>query len=240
MADYLGPIIGFASAWVFFELTELRRRWVHAKNVRIALIAELKSIERAISATVCVLSPAVGDYQTAVSEMRWGMSQPENLEFVGSLPPDLPQFLKKSDEEIVSYLKLLQTDLAKDIPALPLPIVNGILSAQAHGFSQIEIELLSAINRYCEVVRHHENSMREHIRLSFTVTDPENHASVRTNYNTTLRNAQSSLLSALRYVRKALKTIPSSPPPVTVLEHFYWGIRNRLKLWITRLRGWIK
>lgn len=44
-----GPVIGFLSAWLLFELTERRRRQLAQQAMRRALLAELRQAELVLS-----------------------------------------------------------------------------------------------------------------------------------------------------------------------------------------------
>ncbi len=227
MANYLGPVIGFVMAWILFELTEFRRRWVRASNVRRSFVAEMKTVERVLSATVFNLSIALGETDYAVAEMRWLAGQKEYIDVLGGA---LPGLLEKSDQEIAAVLKILQPKAAKDVPELPVPILSAVLSAQGFGFTSEEIQILCEANRYIHGLGHHARSMGENLRLTFTVTDTTNHAIVQENFQRNLRSCRLCALDALGHVRKAIKTVTPSPPVPSILRRFYLPVYRRFGL----------
>jgi len=237
MANYLGPVIGFVMAWVLFELTEFRRSWVRASNVRRSFVAEMKSVERVLSATVFSLSMAIGKPDRAVIEMRWLVGQKEALDMLGEAPPDL---LEKSDQEIATVLKMLQPKTPKDVPEIPVPILSSVLSAQGFGFTSEEIQILCEANRYIHGLGHHARSMRENIRLTFTVTDETNHEIVQENYLKSVHSCHLCAVEGLSHVRKAIKTVTPSPPVPSILRRFYLPVYRLFGLWMSRTRKLIK
>lgn len=52
LATVVGPILGFVSAWVLFELQEYRKQSAAVKLARQSIIAELKWLESILSFTV--------------------------------------------------------------------------------------------------------------------------------------------------------------------------------------------
>ncbi len=237
MANYLGPVIGFVMAWVLFELTEFRRRWVRASNVRRSFVAEMKSVERVLSATVFNLSMALGEPDRVVTEMRWLIGQKEALDMLGEAPPGL---LEKSDQEIADILKMFQSKASKDVPELPVPILSAVLSTQGFGFTSEEIQILCEANRYIHGLGHHARSMRENVRLTFTVIDETNRAIVQDNYLKNLHSCRLCAVDGLSYVRKAIKTVTPSPPVPSILRRFYLLVYRQFGLWMSRARELIK
>lgn len=226
MPDYLGPILGFIVGWGLFELTDFRKRWIHRRNLRKALIGELKSVEVVLSATLITFSYGIADPSRAVAEMRWyhieGRKRRRDLSF----PEELSQkMVKQTDEELGAFLKAQKLPYGNRPVNTPFPVLEGILSAQGVGLSEDDLQMLSDLQRQGHFLTRQTQLIDEYARMTFTVTDPRNLKKVfeaHENYVNIYRDRVEYALDVLRLTLEKL-TRPS-----------------RFTLLITAAKTWIK
>ena len=99
MADLLSTVVGFASGWGLFELSEFRRRWMNRRAIRRSVVAELTSAEVVLSGTVFDLSVAADDLDRAATEFRW-------LKDYGGFPVAIPESAETlTDQQLKEVLR---------------------------------------------------------------------------------------------------------------------------------------
>lgn len=226
MKTILGPIIGFIVGWGLFELTDFRRRWIHRRNLRKALIGELKSVEVVLSTTLISFSYGIADPSRAVAEMRWYYTEGLKRGVHPNLPEELSQkMVKQTDEELGAFLKAQKLPYGKRPVNTPFPVLEGILSAQGVGLSEDDLQMLSDLHREGHFLTRQIQLIDEYARMIFTVTDPRDHKIVverHENYVDFYRERVEFALDDLRLTLQKL-TCPS-----------------RFALRIAAIKAWIK
>jgi hypothetical protein len=207
----LGAVLGFASGWGLFEISEHRRRRRQQQTIREALKAELSNMERVLNLQVMMYSRGMDDPGRGVQETRWFYT--EGLRRGGLLgepvPSDLsPQaILELSDDELAKLLSQLpaqQPNLAVD---LPLPVLRAALAAPTAGFTSVEIQRLSWVQWQTHMLAHEARMLHEMVMLTYTVSDPNKHRLVTGNVESAKRAYRMRAGHTLDAVREALKAI---------------------------------
>ncbi len=226
MKTILGPIIGFIVGWGLFELTDFRRRWIHRRNLRRALIGELKSVEVVLSVTLITFSYGIADPSRAVAEMRWYHTEGRKRRTHLNLPEELSQkMVKQTDEELGAFLKAQKLPYGKRPVNTPFPILEGILSAQGVGLSEDDLQMLSDLQRQGHFLARQVQLIDEYARMTFTVTDDRNHKIVVENHENYVNVYRERVEYALDDLRMTLEKLTRP---------------SRFTLWITAVKAWIK
>jgi len=206
--DWGGPIVGFLSAWVLFELTEFRRRRIQKRTYRKALVAELDNLEIFLSTLLIRFSYGVGEPDQAVAELRWYLKEGRARWKFSSLPEEFSENLaNKTDEELKNLLKRMKPVAQRQPVDVELPILDSILSAQASGFSIQEVELLSDLRWQIALLAREARMMDEFLMLTFTVTDPTNHEIVVQNRQRAEEGYRTRVGYTLKHLRETIKEI---------------------------------
>lgn len=149
----VGAVIGFISGWGLAELTDFRRRSMQRSAYRNALKAELRSVETFLSGSVFLFSIEVQKWSDAIAEIRWQATEGKTRPWLRDrlkafAPEEIEAFLDASDEQLERALaaKSKKNEANYGI-AVPVPILDSILSGQGSTLSREELELLSELRR---------------------------------------------------------------------------------------------
>lgn len=218
MLDYLqnliGILTGFVSGWGLFELTELRRRRIAQRNLRRLVRAELQQTELTMSNLVCLFGAEFRDTERFIQEMRWAAQHlPQMARFSGApLPDDVLMSISKrtgdrSDEELRAFLGCMPGTRQTCIE-IPLPVIRSTLATPTtSGFGDEELERLSALVLQFDLLTLEAKRVHDLFPLTFTVSDPENHAIVTENLRQSRQSYYRRLVVALDTVRATSRAL---------------------------------
>ena len=202
-----GPFLGFLTGWGLFELTERRKVRLAEGALRAALIAELEHAEVLLASIVgryAYLATSPAEIQQVASEIRWFLAvgrlraQAIGLSEVSEPPAG---FASLSDEQLVAgFTHLTQSDRMG--PKLILPVIDSALAGHTSGFTSVEIQALSSVRWQAFLL-----AEAEFLRLTFTVTDAENHDIVTNNFAMRTRGYARRVHVMVGCVRTALKLL---------------------------------
>ena len=178
------------------------------------------------------------DLLRAVAELRWFHTEGRIRGILQDLPEGFSEeLLAKKDEDIIKALKAIPptgTNLAGT--DIPLPILDGILSAQVSFLSTDEIKSLSDLRWQANLLASEARSMELWLGMTFTVTDSDNHEIVVQNRRRCERGYRVRLGYTLDHLLEALRTL-NRPGRIKTL---FSAKKCLSSLWITRPRTWIK
>ena len=207
-----GPFLGFLTGWGLFELTERRKVRLAEGALRAALIAELEHAEVLLASIVgryAYLATSLAEIQQVASEIRWFLAvgrlraQAIGLSEVSEPPAG---FDSLSDEQLVAgFTHLTQSDRMG--PKLILPVIDSALAGHTSGFTSVEIQALSSVRWQAFLLAEDADWMAEFLRLTFTVTDAENHDIVTNNFAMRTRGYARRAHVMVGCVRTALKLL---------------------------------
>jgi hypothetical protein len=148
-------------------------------------------------------SPA--EIQQVASEIRWylavGRHRTQAIG-LGELPEPPAGFDALSDEQLVAgFAHTAQTDRMG--PKVILPVVDSALAGHTSGFT-VQIQALSSVRWQASLLEEDVHWMAEFLRLTFTVSDAENHDIVTQNFNTRTRGYAQRVHILVGCVRTAL------------------------------------
>lgn len=214
-----GAVLGFITAWVLFELTEWRRRRLDRRELRRALVAELKNVEVLLSTIVgkyAYLATTPEDVSRTASTIRWFLKTGrQRASDTGVSVADLPisaltNFENLTDDQIVQAFALVgkrETVGTK----LILPVVDAVFAGRIPGFKHQEIQKLSTVKWQAHLLEQDADWTREFLRITFTVTDPRNHEIAEENHDRRLRSYAARAWTLLGCVRSALTELERRP-----------------------------
>jgi len=204
-------LLGFLSAWLLFVVTERRRAARSQHELRRALVAELENGEVLANNFVCKyarLFKSEQDIAFCANEIRWsqgvGRKRMEILGIVAARQDASPQLASLSDRQLVT----LFSDINETVGTkLYLPILDRALGAQTFGFSAEQIQVLSMVRWQIFLLAQEADSMQELLRLSFTITDENNHQIVIKNHDQRSLAYARRAQTVLRAIRRAIELI---------------------------------
>lgn len=210
LANAVGPILGFLSALLLFEVQEWRKKRVAVELTRQSLISELNWLESVLSMTVVKCANQSGILNDGVKEFRWSLKESFDRHVLEEMPAEQRQSREKmlalSDEELVPYIKLFHQENAA--VALPITVISSVLAAPISGnLSSAEITKLIDIQWQSTMLARQAENMNECLRLSFTVTEEPNHDIIKQNHLSALRWYGLRARYMLAYVRTAMNEI---------------------------------
>ncbi len=92
-------------------------------------------------------------------------------------------------------------------PKLILPVIDSALAGHTSGFMSVEIQALSSVRWQAFLLAEDADWMAEFLRLTFTVTDAENHDIVTNNFAMRTRGYARRVHVMVGCVRTALKLL---------------------------------
>lgn len=229
MIDFVGPLIGFVSAWVLFELTSLRRRVTHRRGLKIALVSELEHAEYHLSFIVLSCSYGSEDPVRGVAEARWIISKGHERE---PLLPHFPHQLKDfsgslSDKDWERMLKKIEKKRTR-LEEVNFPTVDSILSTPGSGLTRDSIEILSRVKWGAHSLNSVARAANEIYQILMQADVSPKVESIVQAYVTASDEYCSLAHPLLDYVRLALHTLdmPSNVPVIKLLRGKGWVLRE--------------
>ena len=202
-------LVGFITAWLLFEVTERRRIGLAQREQRRALLAELENAEVLVSVIVgkyARLCKSEEDVASVASEIRWyqdvGRKRFADLGILSDLPPIPPEFRSLSDNQIISLFSSITETIGNKII---MPVVERALAGQTLGFGATQIQALSMLRWQTYLLEQEAESMHEMLRLTFTVTDAQNHIIVVANHHKRTESYARRARTLLRAIRATLE-----------------------------------
>jgi hypothetical protein len=191
----IGPVLGFASAWAAFEVTERRKVRLAQRELRQALVSELEHAEVTLSTFIgkhARFADSPGEIAAVAKEIRWFVDVGRVREKdSGGLPSELAarpleSIRSLTDQQLVAlYASRARQDTIGT--KLVLPIVEAVLAGRTAGFRANELQSLSTIKWQAHLLEQDADLTRQFLSLSFTVTDPTNHHLVVANREMSLQ-----------------------------------------------------
>jgi hypothetical protein len=215
VTDYsgaIGAVLGFLAGLISAEYAEWRRRWIRKKNIRQALVGELRSLEALMSLSLIRLSHGIPNPIRAIAEFRWYIKEGYKQWDLGLNFSDQyrAELLKLSDEElktvVASYLTRPGTP---QTAKFRVPILDGVLSKAEVGFTMEEIHALSNLRWQITSTEKEIDNMDQYLLMSFTITDAENHKKVVENRKAAEAGLRQRLGYALDAIRETLTKLYS-------------------------------
>ena len=204
-------LVGFITAWLLFELTERRRIRLAQRELRRALLAELENAEVLVSSIVgkyARLCKSKEDVALVASEIRWhldaGRQRFADLGIISDLRPIPPEFRSLSDDQLIKLLSSIKETIGTTII---MPVVERALAGQTLGFRAIQIQAISMVRWQTHLLEQDVESMKEMLRLTFTVTDEQNHKTVVENHHGRTESYARRAQTLLRAIRAALQLL---------------------------------
>ena len=201
-------LVGFITAWLLFELTAWRKIRLAQRELRRALMAEIEIAEVLVSVIIgkyARLCKDEEDVAFVASEIRWytdvGRQRFEGLGILSDLPPGLPEIRSLSDNQLISLFSSIKETIGGKII---MPIVEHALAGQTLGFRASQIRALSMVRWQTYLLEQEAESMKELYRLTFTVTDEQNHETVVANHVNRTESYAHRARTLLRAIRAAL------------------------------------
>lgn len=213
----LGPIIGFAAGFAAFEYQERRRVRLAQRELRRALIGELQHIEVLLSTIVAkyaYLAESPEDVKATAAEIRWyrqvGIERAKAVGLSQGIPEPMQrtveQFDALPDEAVVKLSAAVGRQETVGSKVI-LPIIEGVLAGRTAGFTDHEIQALSAVRWQAFMLEQEAEWTREFFRMTYTVTDPQNHDRVVQNHENRLRQYARRARTVLAVVRRTLQIL---------------------------------
>jgi hypothetical protein len=211
----LGPVIGFVTAWVLFELTERRKVRLAQQALRKGLLAELRHAEVLLSTIVGKYSYTADtpeDIASFAKEIRWFAKEGKQRAMQWGLasapysPEGQVAFETASDAQIIQVFKEVGIKETSG-NTLVLPVVDAVLSGRTPGFSEIEIQAVSVVRWQAHLLAEDAAWMKEFLRLSYTITDAKNHEIVSMNHSRRASSYGRRAITLLASVRSAIKAL---------------------------------
>lgn len=215
---FLSPFLGFLSGWGLFELTERRKVRLAQRALREALVAELQIVEVLLSTIVGKYAYVVKNADEAKNvahEIRWfvkvGKKRVQGLGLALAEAPEgaSDRFDALPDDQVVAVFAEMMPKETVGVKLI-LPVVEAALAGRTSGFSATEIQALSTVRWQVYLLEQDAEWMAEFLRLTFTVTDAENHAVVSKNHEQRTQSYARRAAVVLRCVRTALATLGAS------------------------------
>jgi hypothetical protein len=172
-------LLGFASAWGMFELTERRKARRAQQEIRRALRAELENAEVLVSVFVAKHARYCSneaDVAFAANEIRWfygvGRERMVQLDVLPGAVPEPENIIALSDDQIVELYSGTQETIGTKIV---LPVLEGAVSGKLSGLKSEEISALSMVRLQAYLLNQAVDLMKDAFQLTFTITDLDNH-----------------------------------------------------------------
>ena len=216
--DFIGLdvklLVGFISGWLLFEVTERRKVGRARRELSNALVAELEHAEVLVSNIVMKyarLCRNETDVNFVANEIRWfydiGRQRMQDVGILSDLPSNLPELKSLSDNQLIGLFSSVRETIGSKII---LPVLGGVLVGQTLGFDTSQIRAFSMVRWQSYLLEQESESMKEMFRLTFTVTDKDNHKTVVENHNQRTVAYAYRARTLLRAIRTALQQIQKS------------------------------
>jgi len=210
--EHFAPFVGFATAWLLFEVTERRRVRLAQRELRQALRVELETAEALVSTIVAKYARFCAnesDVAFVAREIRWfvhvGTARLQNLGIFSGLPPTPAKFEAISDKQLVMHYSNINETIGIKIL---LPVLEQTLSGQTSGFSAAQIQSLSMVHWQAYLLGEESNNVREMFLMSFTVgVDDPRHETVLENHSQRSKAYSQRAQTLLGVIRAALQVI---------------------------------
>lgn len=213
----LGPLLGFLSALVLFEITEWRKVRLAQRALREALVAELQHAEVVLSTVVgkyAHLAQTSDEVRDTASAIRWFFSvgrkrAKETGVTLVEVPEDtIAQLQTLEDAKVIQLFAQARPERVETVGVtVILPVVASALAGRTSGFKAGEIRALSTVRWQAHLLEQDAGWMAEFLRLTYTVTDQTNHAIVSQNHDRRTRSYAHRAGVLLRCVRVALRKL---------------------------------
>lgn len=202
-----GIFFGFLSAWGLFILQERHKQALAVQSTRQSLLGELKWLESHLSIIVIKCAIQSDIVPDGVKEMRWFLKEGFARNTLEELPPGTLENRDKTlalpDEEVAKLLRFFKHE--SQAIEMPVTITNSILASPTTAkLSAEEIKKLIDVRWQVAMLTAEARNMNENLRLTFTVSDEENHKIVKINHAKCLHMYGRRANYLLRYVRAAL------------------------------------
>jgi len=106
------------------------------------------------------------------SEIRWhldaGRQRFADLGIISDLRPIPPEFRSLSDDQLIKLFSSIKETIGTTII---MPVVERALAGQTLGFRAIQIQAISMVRWQTHLLEQDVESMKEMLRLTFTITD---------------------------------------------------------------------
>ena len=212
----VGPLVGFASAWLLFEVTERRRVRLTQRELRQALIVELEHVEVLVSSIVGKYAHRAqkpAEVALVANEIRWfvnvGRERMADVGVLSDLPPTPADFAHLDDATLVAVFAQVAAQETVGNKII-LPVVEAALGGRTSGFNARQIQALSTIRWQAYLLDQDAEWMGEFLRLTFTVTDEGNHALVVANHEQRTDSYARRARTLLRSIRAGLALMRDS------------------------------
>jgi len=167
-----------------------------------------------------------------------------NCEDVGQqfpkvIPGVVPQSVEDaSDDQLKATLGQLRKIKTWDAPDVPLPILDGVLSNGAPGFTATEVSLLGEIRRHIYVLSYRNQVMREYRQLFLTTEeDSDTGRRIRAELDSSLNTFRNGAIYALDRIKEGLRVLPKAGGPLPSVKQYLIQIKRKFPFWITRKRA---
>jgi hypothetical protein len=215
-----GPILGFVTAWILFEITERRKARRAQAAMRAAILGELRDAELLLSNIVLGYAfgvPASADTQRAVKELRWLLA-PERgkvegvgfFEATGTTEAALQPLRGRSDQEVAALLPHFPSTSKRRPLEVHLPVIAGVLRQPTIGLTEAQVRLLAAVRWQLQLLNDGARWTHRFFRMTFTVRDPTNHGLAVTNHDVCRNEHRQRAAWALDEVRNAIAVLTAA------------------------------
>jgi hypothetical protein len=212
----LGPIAGFLTAWLIFELTERRRSRMARNAIRTAVVGELRHVELLLANMVVgyAWGPTGTGVDRAVREVRW-LFAPERkrIEGVGFFEAtregesQFHQLRELPDPQIAQFLRMHPSTEGRRPLEVHLPVIDAVFRQPQTGFTERQIQLIGSVRWQLQLLNDGAQWAHRFFEMSFTVTDPENHRRVEANHQSCRDEHRHRAGLALDEVRSAISIL---------------------------------
>lgn len=186
----LGPLAGFLTAWLTFELTERRKARLAREAMRTAVVGELHHAELLLANIVLgyAFGPTGTGVDRAVKELRW-LIAPERgriegvgfFEATGEVESMLQQFRGLSDPQMAALLRTRPSTAARRPLEVHVPVLEAVLRQPQAGFADRQVHLLGSVRWQLQLLNDGAEWTHRFFEMTFTVADPANHRAVVAN-----------------------------------------------------------
>jgi hypothetical protein len=205
-------IAGFVSAWAIFVLQAKRKEKAAAQAARESLIEELKWLEVQLAFAVIKCAYHSDIVDRGVKEFRWAFKEGFARVKLGDFKPEEIQIMQNeathSDEQIAAIFNSGLIRHESQALELPTTVIDAVAGAPTSAkLSSIEIKRLLDVKWQVQMLNAEARNMTDSLRLTFTVTDEQNHQIVKLNHSASLRSYGRRAAHALDFARSALSEL---------------------------------
>jgi hypothetical protein len=152
------------------------------------------------------LAKSPAEIKQVASEIRWflavGRPRAQTIG-LGELSEPPAGFDSLSGEQLIGGLAQLALNDRVGSKVI-LPVIDSALAGHTSGFTSVEIQALSSVRWQAFILEQDADWMAEFLRLTFTVTDEENHLIVTSNFDMRTRGYANRVRTMVGCVRTAL------------------------------------